>query len=70
MIKKFRLILVLCIIITCILGFFFPNPRPHFWWQHIPVFDVIYGFFGCVFIILVSKWIGHKWLMKGENYYD
>ena len=70
MIKKFRLILVLCIIITCILGFLFPNPHPHFWWQYIPVFDVIYGFFGCIIIILSSKWIGHKWLIKDENYYD
>jgi membrane protease YdiL (CAAX protease family) len=70
MAKKLRLILILSIILLSILGFVFPNPHPHFWWQQIPVFDVAFGFFGCVVIILVSKWIGHRWLMKDEGYYD
>lgn len=70
MIKKFRLALIVCIILVSALGFLFPNPNPHFWWQTIPVFDVVFGFIGCIVIILVSKWIGHLWLMKDEGYYD
>ena len=70
MAKRLRLILIICIGLLSILGFVFPNPHPHFWWQKIPVFDVAFGFFGCVFIVLVSKWIGHRWLMKDEEYYD
>lgn len=70
MVKKLRLALIIGILVTSILGFVFPNPLPHFWWQTIPVFDVFFGFFGCIVIILFSKWIGHIWLMKDEDYYD
>jgi hypothetical protein len=70
MIKKLRFVLIGSILLTCLLGFIFRNPTPHFWWQTIPIFDAVFGFIGCIVIILVSKWIGHKWLMKQEDYYD
>lgn len=70
MMKKIRICLLVAIVVSCLLGFAFPNPHPHFWWQKIPIFDTIFGFLGCVVIILFSKWIGHAWLMKSERYYD
>ncbi len=36
--------------------------RPGFW--------AVYGFVGCVILILVSKWFGHAGIMKREDYYD
>ena len=68
--RKLRAILIVAIGITCILGFIFPYEHPHFWWQKIPVFDAVFGFLGCVIIVVVSKWLGHRWLMKREDYYD
>jgi hypothetical protein len=68
--KKLRLILIGSILLSCLLGFIFPNQHPHFWWQKIPIFDVVFGFVGCVLIIIISKWLGHQWLMKKEDYYD
>jgi hypothetical protein len=41
-----------------------------FWWHIAPAFDLVYGFIGCIGIILVSKWIGHAWLQRGENFYE
>jgi len=70
MIIKLRIALIVCILIASVLGFVFPNLNPHFWWQSIPVFDVFFGFFGCIFIIIASKWLGHLWLMKDERFYD
>jgi len=70
MMKKLRRFLIIVIIIVSVLGFFFPYPQPHFWWQKIPIFDSIFGFIGCIVIILASKWIGHTWLMKQEDFYD
>ena len=70
MAKPHRMIFLICIALVCILGFLFPNKHPHFWWQKIPVFDAIFGFIGCIIIIFFSKWLGHRWLMKDENYYD
>jgi hypothetical protein len=36
----------------------------------IPTFHAFYGFIACSLIILVSKAIGHAWLMVEEDYYD
>ena len=70
MCRTLRRILYAVIAITCVLGFAFPNKHPHFLWQKIPIYDAIFGFVGAIIIIFFSKWLGHKWLMKGEDYYD
>lgn len=48
----------------------FLHPHVHFWWEEIPAFSAIYGFVGCVIIIVVSKALGHHWLQKEEDYYE
>ncbi len=40
-----------------------------FWWQKTLAFDLLYGFAGCLGIVLGSKWLGHAWLQRDENYY-
>jgi succinate dehydrogenase hydrophobic anchor subunit len=35
-----------------------------------PGFWALFGFLGCVMLILVSKWFGHCGIMKDEDYYD
>ena len=43
----------------------------HFWFeQWIPAWGSLYGLASCMAIILVSKYIGKKWLMRREDYYD
>ncbi|MBN2231495.1 MAG: hypothetical protein JW781_01560 [Deltaproteobacteria bacterium] len=70
MTAKLRLLLYTAIAVTAVLGFIFPNHHPHFWWQKLPIFDVFFGFFGCILIIVSAKWLGHHWLMKDRDYYD
>jgi hypothetical protein len=38
--------------------------------EHFPAFWSVFGFAGCVAIILVSKWFGHAGIMTREDYYD
>jgi hypothetical protein len=38
--------------------------------EHWPAFWAVFGFVGCVIIILVSKWFGHAGIMQREDYYD
>ena len=45
------------------------HPRES-WWNHIPGFFAGYGFLGCVAIVLISKWLGHRYLQKREDFYD
>ncbi len=53
-----------------IVDFIIPRHEIHFFGDKIPGFWSFFGFVACVLIILVSKWIGHLWLMKDEDYYD
>jgi hypothetical protein len=43
---------------------------PHFWFEGIPAWGSLYGLASCVAIIIVSKFLGKVWLMRGEDYYD
>ncbi len=49
-----------------------PAWKTHFW-NTIPVLKDVWflgmGFFGCVVIVYGSKWLGHLWLQKPEDYY-
>ena len=38
-------------------------------WENIPAFYAIYGFIGCVVLVLIAK-LMRKVLMKEEDYYD
>jgi hypothetical protein len=66
-------ILYACIAMSLIAGVlvqFFTPFHADFVWQEIPGFSAIYGFFGCIAIIVVSKALGQHWLQKEEGYYD
>ncbi len=38
--------------------------------EHLPGFWSVFGFVGCVLIIILSKWYGHAGIMNREDYYD
>lgn len=38
--------------------------------EQLPAFWSIFGFVGCLLIIIGSKWFGHAGIMTGEDYYD
>ncbi|WP_448567376.1 hypothetical protein [Thalassotalea ganghwensis] len=38
-------------------------------WENIPAFYAIYGFVGCVVLVLIAKEM-RKFLMRKEDYYD
>ncbi len=64
------IVLVIPTVVTIGLQLFGPeHPHPHAW-DVIPGFYVIYGFVGCVLIIVVSKALGKGALQKREDYYD
>ncbi len=38
--------------------------------ERLPAFWSVFGFIGCVLIIVLSKWYGHAGIMTREDYYD
>ena len=55
---------------SMLIGLFIQHEHPHFWWEKIPFFDAIFGFLGCILIVIGSKALGHHWLQKDEDYYN
>ena len=39
-------------------------------WSHVAGFFALFGFIGCLVLIVGSKLIGHYWLQRKEDYYD
>jgi len=66
-----KVLLLVSIVIVCFLGFLVhPGHESHYIWEKIPVFEAIFGFIGCIVLIIFSKVLGHYLLEKRENYYD
>jgi len=40
------------------------------WWERIPGFFALLGFFGCLFLLFFAKAMGKILLRKREDYYD
>lgn len=52
-------------------GFVLPHDPAHDgWWNRIPAFFALYGFIGCLLIIVFAKSLGKLFLRKREDYYD
>lgn len=57
-------------LISLILEFTMLADYDSHWWNKIPGFYIIMGFVGCMAIIYISKFIGNKFLLTDEDYYD
>ena len=68
--KYIKWIFIILLIITCLLGFLFPNDHAHFFWQKLQIFDALFGFLGVFIISLIAKTLAKILLHKEENYYD
>lgn len=68
--KIFYISLILMALIEVAIVYVLHLGHGHFWFEEIPAFGSIYGFISCALIIIISKFLGHHWLMKKEDYYD
>jgi hypothetical protein len=68
--KKFTRVFYPFLGLLVILDLLVHKEHVTFLWDRIPGFWSVYGFIATVVMIVVSKAIGHAWLMKSEDYYD
>lgn len=68
--KKVVTISSLVILLSLIVEVLFVHPHAEFWWHELVGFDAIFGFFGCLLLIVGAKTIGKEYLQRPENYYD
>jgi len=53
-----------------IANFIFPAGYDRFFWESLPGAGAVYGLFSCFVIVVVSKFLGYKFLYRPEDYYD
>jgi len=58
------------LVLLIVADFIIPRHEIHFFGDRIPGFWSLFGFISCALIIIVSKWLGHHWLVRDEDYYD
>ena len=68
-IKQLKICFYVTLIIIVIPDLFIEK-YPHYGWENLFGAYALYGFFSCVLIVIVSKFLGKLWLQKPENYYD
>jgi hypothetical protein len=64
--------------VACIVSLFFflalslftPVDEVHFFWEKLPIFNILFGFVGCIVLIFGSKALGKLFIRKGEDYYE
>lgn len=61
---------LLCLVVLDAIPGLVDKEHAHTKLEHVPAFWAVFGFLGCVAIILVSKWFGHLGIMTREDYYD
>ena len=71
---RLKTVTLVCIAVLVLLAladiFLVSNDEAHTPAEHFPAFWSIFGFVGCVLIIIFSKWFGHAGIMTREDYYD
>jgi hypothetical protein len=67
-IKKVLYGLYICCALLVILDFVIKRKVYHSW-ENLWAFYPIYGFVGCVVLVVVAKWM-RLWLTRDEGYYD
>ncbi len=63
-------LMLLIMALLVIANFVFPAGYDRFFWESLPGAGAVYGLFSCVVIVVVSKFLGYKFLYRPENYYD
>ena len=61
---------LLCSLVLLIVLEPFVNKHPYFSWEEWPGFYAGFGFFACVLLALVAKYILRPLVKRDEDYYD
>ena len=68
--KRILVIVLIAVILSVLIDLPLHRSQGDFVWSNILGFFALFGLIGCVALILISKWLGHHWLQRKEDYYD
>jgi hypothetical protein len=44
-----------------------PHYHPEFPWHYVPGYSAMIGLFGCIVVVMISKWLGKALLQRPEE---
>ncbi|OGO24859.1 MAG: hypothetical protein A2144_04115 [Chloroflexi bacterium RBG_16_50_9] len=68
--KRILVITLIVLVLSFLVDLPLHGGHGDFAWSNISGFFALFGLIGCVAIVLISKWLGHHWLQRKEDYYD
>lgn len=68
--RRALVVVLIALIPVVVVDILRPQSGGYFAWYGIPGFFALFGLTGCVTIVLFSKWLGHYWLQRKDDYYD
>lgn len=74
--NRLRAVIRVCLAVLALLvvldalPFLVDKEHAHTGAEKLPAFWAVFGFIGCVVLIIVSKWFGKLGIMQREDYYD
>lgn len=68
--KLLSRVMLIIMALLVIANFIFPAGYDRFFWESLPGAGAVYGIFSCFVIVVVSKFLGYKFLYRPEDYYD
>lgn len=68
--KRILVAILMGLAISVLLDLLLRGSHGDFIWYSIFGFFALFGLIGCIALVLISKWLGHYWLQRKENYYD
>ncbi|SPE55422.1 conserved exported hypothetical protein (nuo-associated) [Verrucomicrobia bacterium] len=72
--SRLKTVVRVCFVVLALLilldALFVSKAHAHTGPEHWPGFWSLFGFVGCVLIVILSKWYGHAGIMTREDYYE
>jgi hypothetical protein len=68
--KKGRALFIAVTVVILGVSFFIPTNEVHFIWEKFSLASAIFGFIGCLLLIVVTKIVVKRAIQRDEGYYD
>jgi membrane associated rhomboid family serine protease len=67
LLSRIMLVIMAALVVT---DLFVTAGYDRFWWESVSAAGAVYGLFACFVIVVVSKFLGYKFLYRKEDYFD
>jgi Na+(H+)/acetate symporter ActP len=68
--NKGRILFIAVASLILVASFFIPTDEVHFIWERFTLASALFGFIGCLLLIVVTKIFAKRILQRDESYYD